>query len=216
MAGMGLSLIQCSGGDDAARSEKPMGDAMALDTGEPDDGGSFSDPYDGASGCDGGVQTGPRSCEIRMPVSGGLTGILSGADGYDCTSRYSAPPSVPTGFGVTLKEQQPGVDVAILFVPSGRIVPGQTGTMSDVAVAIDVFNHDGGSPSWTTPSTCRLEITSNVCAPGASIDNLYVVSGTGHCPDVAAPYGMNTEVPVTVGDFYFASWFQSELSTADR
>ncbi len=66
---------------------------------------------------------------------------------------------------------------------------------------------DGGSLVWVTRSTCTLDIASNACSE--QHPNV-VISGTGHCPDPAAPYRTNpTEPDVMIGDFWFVTIYQS-------
>jgi hypothetical protein len=77
-----------------------------------------------------------------------------------------------------------------------------------VSVSLNADGADGGSLTWFTPSTCVLDVTSNACTEQGTF---YVISGTGHCTDAAAPYHDNTQSPVTIGDFSFAGQYESRL-----
>jgi hypothetical protein len=197
------------GGGDASLGDHDSGGAIG-DGANPGDAPGF-DPYGGASGCDRSVQVGSHSCELMMPLSGGLSGTLAIATYYGCGWANGPPPmSEPLNFGLNAPGPPPWNGTSVRFDPSSPIVPGQTGTLANAAVSLWVMG-DAGSVTWTTPASCILDLTSNACAPSASIPNLYVVSGTGSCSQPAQP-NKGSFAPVTIGNFFFATEFQGPSS----
>ncbi len=166
----------------------------------------FVDPYGGASGCDGGVHVGADSCELTMPVTGGLSGVLHASmeSGCDWSSAGA--------FGVDAHGPGPTMGAVVMLHPSMPVMPGETGVRGSVVISIDVLGVDGSMASWVTPATCSIDLVSNACAPTGTMPSLYVLSGTGTCVDGAAPYGANTAAPVTIGSFSFALEFVPPVS----
>lgn len=189
-----LALFGCSGGG---------GDSTGLGGVGPTgtDDAAFVDPYGGAMGCsDGGVQLAPQPCQIRMPLSGGLSGVIATDGGLVGCGTAGSMLFTVDGVG-----PGPWSDVHIQF--TGPLVAGQVGTVGSVAVRVGAEESDGGEIGWMGGPTCTLVLASNVCLSPQGQPGSYAISGTGSCPDplpfVASSRGVPPAGPLVIGDFDF-------------
>jgi hypothetical protein len=199
-----LVLVMVSGACSAGATPTGAEDASSPSEDAPvDESGAFVDPFAGASGCDGGVAITSQTCQVRMPVSGGIDGVLSSDPGCGWSD---------VNFGVNVRASPPWESVAIRFAPSQPFVPGRTGSLGSVAVALSATAEDGAvGPSWVTPPECTLEISSNVCGSATGPAGVWVVSGTGSCPVPAeALHSDEDATPVTIEGFWFVAEYTPE------
>jgi hypothetical protein len=165
---------------------------------------SFEDPYGGASGCSGGIAASSTLCEIAVPLSGGLSGMLEGKSRFGCVWSNSAPPaSAPLAFGTYGAGPPPWASISLTFTPMTPVVPGQVGPLDGVSLLLVANGTDGGKLEWSTPPSCQLRLTSNACVRGGAVGE-YAISGTGQCDDPAQPIDGNTLPAVRIGNLQFA------------
>lgn len=174
----------------------------------------FMDPFGGASGCDGGVDAGVDPVALVMPVQGALNTVLgwpNGVSGGGGTGQLYWQAALPDA-----TEADVGVILLLSQLRAGVVGP-QPSTTLEIRWMYDRPDADSIA-AWLSPSGgCTVTIASNVCAPNfepVAGKVFYVASGTGSCSQPMVPESGNPYGPLTVGDFYFVSYF--EVSTGDH
>jgi hypothetical protein len=163
---------------------------------EPDALPPFSDPYGGASGCDGGFDGG-EACGAEALLHGGLNELFRG-QGCGGISRTILAESTT---------------LALLITFSSELVPGEVGAELPAMVQIATFGDgaDAGQLVWITPEgACTIVFTSNVCLPNTP--GTYGISGTGTCAQAAVAQPGTPASPVSIPSFSFSSYWVAPSS----
>jgi len=201
-AGRG-GVSEFGGGGAGGKSEATGGaGAQGSAAGSP----PFVDPYSGASGCPtGGANIGRGSCQLIMPLSGGLSTLTKEPD-TTCTGSNTATQRYA--------DLNDAYEISILM-PS--FAKGVVGSPLPVGVEIRLPAQSiADERVWRTDAdACTITFSSNVCLLFEG-NTYYLISGTGSCSKPALFQVPNTIdppsplPPVTIGSF----WFANELYSA--